>query len=81
MANLTIQVPDAAVPRILDAFAAEYSYQDNVPDGSGGSIPNPETRQQFAVRMIRDYLKNVTASHEGKLAQNDAINQVRSAIG
>jgi hypothetical protein len=64
-----------------DAFAAQFLYTDTVDDGTGNQVPNPETKQQFTQRMIRDYVKTVVASHEGRVASDTAAAAARAAIG
>jgi hypothetical protein len=74
MATITITIPDDKMPRVEDAFVAQFNYQETVPgplDENGAPtsyIPNPETKNQFMRRQIRDYFKSVVAMHEGGLA-------------
>lgn len=63
MAQIVVTVPDAVLQRVLDAFAAAYGYQATI-DGS----PNPETKAQFARRMVRQYVKNTVVAHEAEQA-------------
>jgi hypothetical protein len=62
MANLTLQIPDAQVPRIQEAFMARFGY-------------DPELGQSEAVfvkeRLIA-YMKQVVKDHEGQRAVADA---------
>lgn len=62
--NFSLTVPDADRSRVLDAFAVRYGYQNDIPDGSGGTMPNPETRGQFAKRMVSDYIRQVVREAE-----------------
>ncbi len=61
MATLTFTFDTGAVPlnRILDAFATAYSYQSII-DG----VPNPETKAQFARRMVMEYIRDVVQGQE-----------------
>lgn len=40
--------------RLVDAYCGKYEYQSTVPDPNNPdlTIPNPETRAQFAERML-----------------------------
>lgn len=58
MATITLTIPDAIVPRVLEAFALEYSY-------------NPETdgtKAQFTKVKIVEFLKRTVREAEGALA-------------
>lgn len=82
MATITISIPDAAVTRVTDAFTKQFAYQDTIPDPNnpGATIPNPETKAQFVQRMIRNYIKEVVASYEARVAGDTAAQQARVAI-
>jgi hypothetical protein len=66
MATLTLTYDTGAVSlsRIQDAIAAAYGYQTTIPDGNGGTIPNPESKAQFARRMIGGHIKSVVRTQE-----------------
>jgi len=68
MATISFDVPNAVLPRLADAFAATYGYQATLPDGTA----NPETKNQFAQRMVRQYARNVLAAYEATLAAETA---------
>jgi hypothetical protein len=83
MANITISVPDAAMPRVVDAFTKQYNYQDTIPDPAniGQTLPNPETKAQFTQRMIRTHIKDTVAMYEGMAANQTAAQKARDDIG
>jgi hypothetical protein len=54
MADLTITVPNAAVPRILAAFVARYGYNPAV-DG---------TQTQFTIKQIKLFVRGEVFNHE-----------------
>ena len=68
---VTLDIPDDRVQGIVDAFCYFESYMDTIlnplydpevvedPTDNPRTIPNPETRQQFALRMLREYVKKV----------------------
>lgn len=68
MAQITITVPDAALPRVLAAFATAYGYQATLPDGTA----NPQTQAQFAKQKLADHVKAVVTTHEANKAAEDA---------
>jgi hypothetical protein len=79
MATLSITIPDAVVPRVRAAFAAQYDYRPVV-DGQ----PNPETLAQFTARKIREYVKGVVKAAESlaaaETARRAAADRVESEI-
>jgi len=81
MANLTVTVPDAMLPRVTAAFKAQYNYQATLPDGTA----NPETEAQFMRRMVKEYIKQVLVAHEAVTAAEDArtnaANQITADFG
>jgi hypothetical protein len=78
LANLTITVPDALVPRITEAFKAQYDYKATLPDGTA----NPETEALFMKRMILEYVKQITVAHEAvgaaETARTNATNKTKN---
>jgi hypothetical protein len=76
------------MPRVTEAFKAQYNYQAMLSDPNdplGPPIPNPETEAQFVRRMIRNYVKELTTTHESAgaadSARNSAINKTRTDFG
>lgn len=65
MATLTLVYDTGAVPlsRITDAFASRYRYMDTI-DGEA----NPETKAQFARRMVKEHIITVVRQEEQKVA-------------
>lgn len=68
MATIVINIPDAVAPRVVDAFAKRFDYQETLPDGS----PNPETKAQFAKRQVVRFVKNVVRQAEVEDARTTA---------
>lgn len=66
-ALLTLNVPDqATADRIVTALCAVNGYQDTVPDPAniGQTIPNPQTRQQFAKAQVMQFLRQTVVNYE-----------------
>ncbi len=58
MAKLTIDIPDELISEFADFMAETHNYQEQVQDpNSPDKIPNPETKVQFAKRMLRNNLR------------------------
>ena len=68
MAVIQVNIPDAVLPRVLDAIAARYGYSATLFDGS----PNPETKAQFARRQIILWIKDIVVNREADLAGANA---------
>lgn len=49
---ITLTVPDADMPRVVDAICITHDYVDTI-----NGLPNPETRGQFAKRMLIQMIK------------------------
>lgn len=69
MATLTITIPDAVAPRVLDAVAARHGYLDET---TGLPRVPGQTKAQFAREVIKTYLKETTKAHEAETAQASA---------
>jgi hypothetical protein len=56
MATISVTVPDAVLPELVDALCQRYGYQANILV-DGVSTPNPETRNAFARRQLSVWLE------------------------
>lgn len=85
MATISISIPDAVQPRVLDAFSAVYGRPEEIPDPNHVPtgpmdvvmIPNPETKAQFAKRMLQQHVKDVLTNHEGN-AEAEAARKAKA---
>ena len=75
MAQFCVNIADADVPRVISAMCDTYGYHAMVdnpdfnpsePEGPDNprQITNPETHNEFANRKTRDFLMEVSVSHE-----------------
>ena len=64
MATVSFTIPDPIVGRVNDGVAKFWGYQAQIPDGSGGMIPNPESKGQFSKRMTREQWKSWVVAAE-----------------
>lgn len=76
MATIRLQIPDAWLPRLVDAICHVYGYIERDDDGR----PNPETKGQFAERIIREFLKRTVMQSEGEIAAQKAALAAQKAV-
>lgn len=67
MAQITINIPDAIAPRVLNAFARKFGYSPKLDNGDD----NPETKAQFAKRKLLETIKNAVLEIEVQDAKNN----------
>lgn len=59
MATMTITIPDDQIDEFVAYLSETYHYSDTVQETDGPDfIPNPESANQFAKRMIKENLHN-----------------------
>jgi hypothetical protein len=81
MAQISFTIADDKVQRMRAAFAARYGYRAKVFDpATGAEIDNPESRADFARRMIREFVKGVIRDHERREAAEAAANAAGAAV-
>jgi len=83
-----ITVSNAVATRILDAFALEFNYPDNIPNpafdpqlpvnpaANPAEVPNPQSKADFFLDQIRDYIKRTVLTQE----EQEAMIAVRGAM-
>lgn len=92
MAQFSIEIADADITRVLDAVAANYNRQEQVPNpdfdealpesqANVRMIDNPETIAQFANRMVRNFLAENVKAYEVKLAKQAATEAAEASAG
>lgn len=73
MATLSFSFDTGSVPltRIIDAVAVVYGYPANIddPQTPGQTIPNPQTKAQFARAVIRRIIVNAVREAEMRSAK------------
>lgn len=74
MATLVLTIPDAQLTRVVDGIAGQYNYQTMVPGATPLDPPvtNPETKNQFAKRMMIKWAKETVKAWEASQAANAA---------
>jgi hypothetical protein len=74
--SLCVTIPTAQAPRVLNGMAGAYSYQAAIPDPAhpGQTVPNPETKTQFAqralVQFVRESVRGYEATQAGEAARS-----------
>lgn len=71
MANITINIDDAQLTRVITALSAAFGYQELIEtDPALPPIPNPETEGQFVRRKVIEQLKKIVLDQEAQTADN-----------
>jgi hypothetical protein len=70
MAQITINVPDAQLSRVLDAFAAVY----------GWTAASGLTKAQLAKEQLKKYMLDTVRQYEAQAAYQQAADAVGSQI-
>lgn len=68
MASITLTIPDAVLPRVLDAVAAKWGFNP------GG----PQTKAQFAKAALAAYLKATVKQYEAEVAAKAAYDNAQT---
>ena len=74
--NVSIEVPDAVAPVVLEDFTNFWGYQENIedPDDPDSTIPNPVGRGAFAKKAIITFIKRSIRTYRARLASDQATN-------
>jgi hypothetical protein len=67
MAQITLNIPDAVAPRVIDAICAELGY-----DGTG-------TKNAFAKQQLVLWMKSIVKQHEGNVIMNTKNDELLAA--
>lgn len=91
MAAFSIEIADSDISRVIDAVCANYnrpeqvenpdfSPDEEVSDTNPDMIENPETKNQFANRMVRKFLSDHVAAHEVRVAKEAAAAAANTTV-
>lgn len=78
MAQITINIPNDQLSRVINAMAVQYGYEETIINQSGQVIANPQTKAEFAKAMVIKFAKAAVIAYEASLAVAD-YDQVKQA--
>jgi len=74
--TITLTIPDAQMPKLINALCIRYGYQETIVqevDGILQTIDNPQTKAQFARESIINHLKQVVRDTEYEEARRNIV--------
>lgn len=77
MATLSITIDNTVLQRIVDGICLKYEWQEyirakNPTTGNFEIIPNPETKAEFAKRVVKTFITDAAVRSEAQVAGNSA---------
>jgi hypothetical protein len=54
---------------MLNDYVSYFGYSDTLEDAQGNTIPNPETKKEFANRMIEKHIRDIVKSVRKRRAE------------
>ena len=72
---ITLNIDTTLINEAVDALCTQGGYRATLPDpnNAGQTIPNPQTKNQFAKQQLRDFVRNAVLEQRNRAAQ--AANQ------
>jgi hypothetical protein len=67
--NVTFTIPTDKAADVRDTVSDYLGYQEEIDDGEGNMIPNPQTRPDFVFEKMKDWLRDCYKA--GKAQQAD----------
>lgn len=84
MAEVKITIPDNVVNRVINAFCTVYRRPDTVVNAQGETVDNPTSKAEFTRNIVKSFMHEVMASHEGNIASEaariEAINKAKTEV-
>lgn len=79
---ISITIPDAVGSRVVDGLAGQYNYQATIPAPNplNPPVPNPETKAQFAKRMVAKFIKDSVKAFEATQAAGTARDTAAASV-
>tara|TARA_R110002020_G_scaffold458007_3_gene675182 strand:- start:6667 stop:6981 length:315 start_codon:yes stop_codon:yes gene_type:complete len=75
----TITYPNTMDDLAPIAFADAYGYEDNIVDDDNNVIPNPQTKEEFTIEKIFDYVGEIMRTYSTKDAVATALENAETA--
>ena len=79
MATFTINIPNDKITALLDAFAMQYNYQEQIETETGEMVPNPVSKAQFAKNIVTSFIKEVYIAGQVKSLEEQRIAAINTA--
>jgi len=78
MAIFSIEIADNDVSRVIESLCVNYGWQETISDPNDPmhNIANPETKDVFANRMVRQFLRE----HVVKYETDKAIKAIQESL-
>ena len=79
MASITVNIGNTDLSRVVDGICGFFNYQPIIQPIVGDPFPNPETKNQFARRMLVENLKSWVKTFEASAAAETARQAAQQA--
>jgi len=70
--ELSITIPDSKKTRLINGICYTNGYEEKIPTSDGTYITNPESKADYAKRMVIQYMKNCVVSYESNRDAEEA---------
>lgn len=77
--TLIVTVPDEKATVLIDAFAEHFNYQVTIIDENGKSIPNPQSKKEFALEKLKKFIQDVYVAVKAKQTDNVRVDAIKDA--
>lgn len=78
MAEIKIIIPTEKINGIVEAFADEYNYKEQI-EVKGELVDNPQTKSQFAKEQVMNFIKRTYKRNKLKELNDDRISLIEEA--
>lgn len=78
MAIFSVEIADEDVDRVISSVCNNYNYQEQIISDNNQLVQNPESKFQFANRMVRKFLSDHVKRYELELAKKALQDQLNS---
>lgn len=72
--DITLTIPDEKMSMVIESICANYNYQATIQQPDGSMIPNPETKAQFAKKIVAFFIKENVKAYKANQAAQEARN-------
>ncbi len=77
--KISINIPDDKKVAVVNAFATQYKYQASTTDEEGVETQNPVSKGQFALNIIKTFIKEVYISSQVQPLQDQRKTLIEKA--